>query len=188
MKERFLKLKNLIPKALIDLNLQINLSDGEFDLIFLTVLALIPVKLAVEALCRRDSNLFTTNAKINFMLQLLKEQHTLISEELYITLKNHTEGWHTKIENVLCYLHNYNDTKKEKEENRLTNSNMIKFRVNFLKIVQPQTYSYSEEFGTVIDDDDTAKREKELSLEQKLELAITEKNSTKQNTIQKSVS
>ncbi|GIX87634.1 hypothetical protein CDAR_300351 [Caerostris darwini] len=89
--ERFLKLKNPIQKAIIDLNLQINFSDSEFDLISRTVSALLPIKLAVEALCRRDSKLLTANATINFMLQSLKEQHTSLSEELYITLKNHTE-------------------------------------------------------------------------------------------------
>ncbi|GFW08000.1 hypothetical protein TNCV_2977691 [Trichonephila clavipes] len=45
-----------------------------------------------------------------------------------------------------------------------------------------------KEFGTVIEDDDgiNADTEKELSFEQKLELAITKKISTNQNTIQKS--
>ncbi|GFX95774.1 lig_chan-Glu_bd domain-containing protein [Trichonephila clavipes] len=57
--------------------------------------------------------------------------------------------------------------KNDKEEKRLTNSNLIKFTVKFLKIVYPQTYLYSEEFGTVIEDDDddtNAESEKELSL------------------------
>ncbi|PRD35135.1 UNVERIFIED_CONTAM: hypothetical protein NCL1_12504 [Trichonephila clavipes] len=45
----------------------------------------------------------------------------------------------------------------------------------------------TEEFGTVIEDDDTnADSEKELSLEQKLELAIAKKVSKNQNTIHKS--
>ncbi|GFW64739.1 uncharacterized protein TNCV_4450411 [Trichonephila clavipes] len=50
------------------------------------------------------------------------------------------------------------------------------------------TYPHSEEFGTVIEDDDDTNvdSENELSLEQKLELMITKKISTNQNTIQKS--
>ncbi|GFS94705.1 uncharacterized protein TNCV_4456201 [Trichonephila clavipes] len=90
------------------------------------------------------------------MLQSLKEQHTSLSEELSITLKNRTEERHTEIENVLWYLHNYNDFKNEneKEEKRLTNSNLIKFIENFLKIFHPQTYPHSEELGTVTEDDD----------------------------------
>ncbi|GFX15550.1 uncharacterized protein TNCV_3304791 [Trichonephila clavipes] len=121
------------------------------------------------------------------MLQSLKEQHTSLSEELYTTLKNRTEERHTKIEKVLRYLHSYNDFKNEKEEKRLTKSNVIKFIVDFLKTFYPQTYSHSEEFGTVIEDDDDTNIdcEKELSLEQKLELAIAKKISTNQNTVQK---
>ncbi|GIY52335.1 uncharacterized protein CDAR_207931 [Caerostris darwini] len=81
MIERFLKLKNAVQKTMIDLNLQINFSDSEFDLIFRTVSALLPIKLIVEALCRGDSNLFTANATINYILQSLKGQHTSPSEE-----------------------------------------------------------------------------------------------------------
>ncbi|GFW92752.1 hypothetical protein TNCV_1735451 [Trichonephila clavipes] len=59
------------------------------------------------------------------MLQSLKEQHTSLSEELYITLKNRTEERHTEIEKALRYLHNYNDFKNEKEEKILANSNSV---------------------------------------------------------------
>ncbi|GFT18172.1 hypothetical protein TNCV_183331 [Trichonephila clavipes] len=60
-------------------------------------------------------------------------------------------------------------------------------------IVYESTLDYSgdvvelkEEYGTVTEDDDddtNVDTEKELSLEQKLELAITKKISTNQNTI-----
>ncbi|PRD33636.1 UNVERIFIED_CONTAM: hypothetical protein NCL1_17075 [Trichonephila clavipes] len=63
------------------------------------------------------------------MLQSLNEQPISLSEELHITLKNRTEERHIDVEHVLRYLHNYNDFKNEneKEEKRLTNSNLIKF-------------------------------------------------------------
>ncbi|GFV22321.1 hypothetical protein TNCV_3923811 [Trichonephila clavipes] len=53
--------------------------------------------------------------------------------------------------------------------------------VNFPKMFYSQTYPHSEEFGTVIKDDDgtNVDSEKELSLEQKLGLAITKKISKK---------
>ncbi|GFV96847.1 transposable element Tc3 transposase [Trichonephila clavipes] len=66
-----------------------------------TVSTLLPIKLAVEALCRRDSNLLTANATMNFLLQSRKEQYTSLSEELCITLKKRTEEWDTEIENIL---------------------------------------------------------------------------------------
>ncbi|GFV41306.1 uncharacterized protein TNCV_3146341 [Trichonephila clavipes] len=76
----------------------------------------------------------------------------------------------------------------KKKKGDLTNSNLIKFIVNFLKLFYPQTYPHSEEFGTVIEDDDdtNVNSEKELSLEQKLQLTVTKKISTNQNTMQKS--
>ncbi|GFV18089.1 hypothetical protein TNCV_168931 [Trichonephila clavipes] len=48
---------------------------------------------------------------------------------------------------------------------------------------------FQEELGTVIEDeyDTDVDSEKELSLEQKLELAISKKNSTDKNAVQKSV-
>ncbi|GFV34413.1 hypothetical protein TNCV_1777021 [Trichonephila clavipes] len=75
----------------------------------------------------------------------------------------------------------------EKEEKRLTNSNSIKFIISFLNLIHTQTYPYPEEFGTVIDDDDDTNvdTEKELSIEQKLDLVIA-KIFIKLSTIQKS--
>ncbi|GFX83166.1 uncharacterized protein TNCV_4987601 [Trichonephila clavipes] len=103
------------------------------------------------------------------MLHSLKEQHTSLSEELYITLKNRTEERHIDVENVLKYLRNYNDFKSEneKEEKRVINSNLITFIVSFLKMLYQQTYFHSEEFGTAIKDDPdiNVDSEKELSLE-----------------------
>ncbi|GFV43615.1 transposable element Tc1 transposase [Trichonephila clavipes] len=70
------------------------------------------------------------------------------------------------------------------EEKRLTNSNLVKFIVNFLNIVYPQTNPHSEEFGTVIEDDDDTNiySEKELSLEQELKICNVKKpNISKEN-------
>ncbi|GFV88213.1 putative AC9 transposase [Trichonephila clavipes] len=117
MMERFLKLKNPIKKAMIDLSLQTIFSNREFDLISRTVSALLSIKLVVEALCRRDSNLLTANATVNSMLQSLKEQHRSL-EDLFTTLKNRTQERHTEIENILRYLHNYNDFKNENEKKK----------------------------------------------------------------------
>ncbi|GFU12490.1 adhesion G protein-coupled receptor B2 [Trichonephila clavipes] len=60
-------------------------------------------------------------------------------------------------------------------------------KVDTPDIFYSQTYPHSEELGTVIEDDDDTNidREKEFSLEQKLELVMTKKISTNQNSIQK---
>ncbi|GFS66454.1 uncharacterized protein TNCV_3856941 [Trichonephila clavipes] len=99
----------------------------------------------------------------------LEEQHTSLSEELCIPLKNRIEEWHTVVENILRYLHNYNDFKIENEEED-------KPQFKFLNFFYPQIYLYSEELGTVIEDDDTyVHSDKELSLKQKLEIPIAKK-------------
>ncbi|GFU24960.1 uncharacterized protein TNCV_340041 [Trichonephila clavipes] len=60
-------------------------------------------------------------------------------------------------------------------------------KVDTPDIFYSQTYPHSEELGTVIEDDDDTNidSEKEFSLEQKLELEMTKKISTNQNSIQK---
>ncbi|GFV62077.1 hypothetical protein TNCV_4108801 [Trichonephila clavipes] len=74
----------------------------------------------------------------------------------------------------------------KKKKKRLTHSNLIEFIVNFFENLNT-TYPHSEEFSKVIEDDDgtTVDSEKELSLEQKLELATAKKISTNQNAIQR---
>lgn len=80
---------------------------------------MLPVKLIVEALCTKDSNLITANATINFMLQSLKDQNTPLSEELYSALEIYIQERRSEQQQI--YLHNYNDFKREndKEEYRL---------------------------------------------------------------------
>ena len=54
--ERIFKIKLPVQKALLDLGVQIDLSDLEFTQIKFLSKTLSPIKIAVEALCRRDSN------------------------------------------------------------------------------------------------------------------------------------
>jgi len=53
--------------------------------------ALEPVKLAVEVLSREDATLLTAQTTIDFMLDKLKEQNSVISNELMNNLKRHTD-------------------------------------------------------------------------------------------------
>ena len=68
MFERFVKLKIPVQKALLDLNADTQLSDADFTRISLIVQALDPIRIAVEALCRRDANFITAEATIKFLL------------------------------------------------------------------------------------------------------------------------
>ena len=72
MFERFVKLKIPVQKALLDLNADTQLSDADFTKISLIVQALDPIRIAVEALCRRDANFITAEATIKCLLDELK--------------------------------------------------------------------------------------------------------------------
>ena len=67
MLERIVKLRIPVHKALLDLNIDIKLNNEEFQQINNIVQALYPIKLAVEALCRREENLITAEATIKFL-------------------------------------------------------------------------------------------------------------------------
>ena len=68
MVERIVKLRIPVHKALLDLNIDIKLNNEEFQQINTIVQALDPIKLAVEALCRREANLITAEATMKFYL------------------------------------------------------------------------------------------------------------------------
>ena len=71
MLSRFVTLKNCILKAMIDIKCSVQLSDAEIETIQEIVSALEPIKLAVEALCRRDINLVSADAVVKFAVVTL---------------------------------------------------------------------------------------------------------------------
>ena len=72
MLERVLKIGVPAQKSILDLNIDIKLSDEEFRHISFVVQALQPIKIAVEALCRRDENFIFAEATIKFLLEEIK--------------------------------------------------------------------------------------------------------------------
>ena len=105
MVERFNKLKNCILKALIDLNSNILMDDCEFKQLNDLIEALQPLKLTVEALCRRDSTLLTADAVLWTVLSNLKNQNTKISIQLYESLENRIAERRRKLSSLFQYLH-----------------------------------------------------------------------------------
>lgn len=89
MLECFYKLKNCIQKALIDLklNLEINFTETEFNVISEINNALLPIKLTLEAIVQRDATLLSANAAIDFMYKELATQKTQLSTKLRQELK-----------------------------------------------------------------------------------------------------
>jgi hypothetical protein len=97
MLERFDKVKNCILKSLIDLGSSISLDEEELNMIHHLVTTLEPVKLAVEALCRRDATLLSVDTTISFIAVQLKE-----------SLSRRMNQRRAKVSSLLQYLHKGN--------------------------------------------------------------------------------
>ncbi|GBN57936.1 hypothetical protein AVEN_176159-1 [Araneus ventricosus] len=78
MTERFHKLKVYMDKVLIDIGSDTKFSDLEWSKIKQLIDSLQPFKLAVEALCRRDSTLLTAETTLKFILEKLLSQDTVL--------------------------------------------------------------------------------------------------------------
>ena len=79
----------------------------EFKLAESIANTLIPVKLAVDALCRRDCTLISAEGALLFLFEQLSKQNTMISMKMLETLKTRLSLRHTKVPvSLLMYLHN----------------------------------------------------------------------------------
>jgi len=106
MLEKFDEIKFCIKKALIDIGYEydIHFSDEEFNLLSSIIAALTPVKLTVDALCRKDANLLTADASLTFMLDALSQQKSAIALELLEALKSRILLRRTELSQILQYL------------------------------------------------------------------------------------
>ena len=87
MIERFLKLKKCIEKALIDLNEQFSVSQGEYLLLDDILFSLQPMKLAIEALGRRDANLLMADGILKLFFSQLDNNGSTLSLEFKMSLE-----------------------------------------------------------------------------------------------------
>lgn len=107
MLERFYSVKVCIDKALIDTGSDTKFSTDEWSLINELIASLQPVKLAVEALCRRESSLITADTTLKFVLDKLKSQDTILSAQLSEALRKRIgERRLTEVTGLLIYLQN----------------------------------------------------------------------------------
>ena len=109
MIERFILLKKCISKALLDLSIEHNISAAEF--LFLNELkcALEPMKLAVEALCRKDATLLTAEGIFQFFFLELKKTKSSLAKDLLCALKNRLQQRRQHdVVNLMRYLQNPN--------------------------------------------------------------------------------
>lgn len=87
MLERFIKLKKCILNALQDLQLSNYFDEELLPHIESLLNVLKPIKLAIEALSRRDTNLILGECILKFLFKSLREQNTLLSRDFQISLE-----------------------------------------------------------------------------------------------------
>lgn len=129
MLERFNQLKSCVRKALIDIASDIVISDTEIVSINNIITALLPVKLTVDALCRKDANLLSADAALSFMLE------NFGSDELSLKLKNELEirisQRRTNVSGTLQYLHNGGKSEIHESFNRPSKNTIAKVIESF---------------------------------------------------------
>lgn len=114
MLSRFLFLRTSVQKAMIDIkekpSAALHVTDSDFNIIQEIVSALEPVKLAVEALCRRDANLLSAEATITFCIIQLQKQHSELAKTLAECIESRICERRAVHAGVLQYLHNADAT------------------------------------------------------------------------------
>jgi len=104
MLSRFVKMRGPIRKALIDLSEPTQVTDGDFCIIEEMVSCLEPVKIAVKAICRRDTNLIAAEAALHFCIIQLQKQSSELAKTLAEAIECRLKGRRTVHAGVLQYL------------------------------------------------------------------------------------
>lgn len=180
MLERFYDLKVCIDKALIDVGSEIKFSGDEWSIINELIVSLQPLKLAVEALCRRESTLITADTTLKFVLDKLYSQGTTLSAELAEALRNRiAERRLSEVTGTLVYLKNpkkYEEAVKKSGYFPLPKKNAMRQemktllkRVNKQNIVEPAQEDIMELEEDGLDDDAEPVK---MTLEQELEMEL----------------
>ena len=108
MLNTFYRLRNAIQKACIDVKAAVSLTDCDITLINELVSALAPVKVAVDRLCRRETNLLDADVILQFAVVQLEKQSSELGKTLAIALRRRVMERHTDLSGLLQYLNNPN--------------------------------------------------------------------------------
>jgi hypothetical protein len=126
----FALLRTSIQKALIDLkissDLDLHMTDADFTLVDEVIRTLEPVALAVKVLSRRDVNLITAEAALQFCVVQLGKQPSELTKTMAMTLRERIGARYADHSHVLRYLHN-GDASSEFGENELSTTAIRRF-------------------------------------------------------------
>ena len=87
MVKRLVCLKKWISKALLDLSIEHGIFTTEFSFLNELKCALEPIKLAVEAFCRKDTTLLTAEGVFQFLFVELEKRKSSLAEDLLCAAK-----------------------------------------------------------------------------------------------------
>lgn len=132
MLERFISLHDCIQKALIDLKSKISFTDEDFKVAEAVFLVLQPIKVSVEALCRRDANLITADASLKFIMDKLRKIDNEFSIKMQTALEIRIKERRTDVSGVLQYLHSGKKTSDDKLFPTPATANIKKFIKDFV--------------------------------------------------------
>jgi hypothetical protein len=178
MLERFALLKASIQKALIDLNHPVRLEDSDFDLINEIIDVLVPVKLTVDALGRRDANLCTADAALKFLFKQLNEKKLILANKMKTSLLDRLkQRRRMELSGVLNYLQSprTNDEGLTLEiRNFFSNPNDNMIRSQIISLIQRVSASTTNKYDDEEEEEDEEIESGQLSLtlEEKLEAEI----------------
>ena len=107
MLERIIRIKLPFQKALLDLGVEdINIVDQEFEVISSIVEALKPIRIALDALCRRDANLITAEATVKFVLDEIHKSQSYYNIRIQEAINQRiVQERYTETSVITQYLH-----------------------------------------------------------------------------------
>lgn len=136
-----------------------------------------PFKLAVEALCRRDSTLLTAETTLKFVLEKLLTHDTVLSTELSEALLTRIKERRTIVTGILIYLHNpkkyHEDTNRA--DDTFTMPKKKDIRLEMKKILERliQDDNSNENVEEIVEKNlDSPSLKKDLTLQEELQLQI----------------
>jgi len=189
MLERFLLLRDAVRKSLIDLKSDIFFTDNDLKLLSNVILALQPIKLAVETLCSENVNLYVADVTLKFMLDELSSQNTFFSIQLKNALIFSIKERRTSFSDVLHYLTDSNLNISEEENygifNLSSKATIIKTIAYMVKSISCNTTdsgSCADLSDSELDNEIKPKfnTNPELSMKEKLNMLIKQKTEVTQ--------
>lgn len=111
MLQRFLQVVGQVVETLNEIGKQDMITEEDIDVLRSLLNTLQPIRLASEALGRKDANLLTAEGTLNFLFSKLKKQNSRFSNEIYAAvLKRISERRNKELVSLMKFLQSKNLT------------------------------------------------------------------------------